>query len=92
MSEMRSATLSGWPSETDSEVKRNSPLSRMASVVPVVAGERAAPRCAPAGRGAGRIAGGQGGVKAARGGPAPARRRRLPDPGRYPPFTPCVFT
>src|ERR1019366_7561990 len=31
---MRSATLSGWPSETDSEVNRNSPLSRM--YVPVL--------------------------------------------------------
>src|ERR1700751_80176 len=26
---IRSATLSGWPSETDSEVNRNSPVSRM---------------------------------------------------------------
>src|SRR3954451_113739 len=29
---IRSATLSGWPSETDSEVKRNSPVSRMNTI------------------------------------------------------------
>src|SRR5918997_234024 len=60
---MRSATLSGWPSETLSEVNRYSPLSRMAWFVLLSRGSRAARRWprAPDLRASGIRTGGGGG-------------------------------